>query len=67
MNSQKEITSVRQGETRSAGVEDAGGGDLHAPRNLSLVENVILTAKVLTILGLIGATLWGLNVWTNLR
>ena len=37
----------------------------HAPRKLTFAENVILTLKVLAILGLIGAALWGANHWTS--
>jgi hypothetical protein len=38
--------------------------DLHAPRPLTLRENVILTIKVFGVAGVLGAALWGLKVWT---
>ena len=37
--------------------------DQHAPRQLSVAENVILTIKVLVGFGVLGAALWGLTVW----
>jgi len=37
---------------------------LHSPRTLTCAENVLLTAKLLAIAGILGAVLWGLNHWT---
>ncbi|HEY2016545.1 MAG TPA: hypothetical protein VGH38_23740 [Bryobacteraceae bacterium] len=39
--------------------------DPHAPRQLTLAQNVILTVKVLAVLGVIFAVLWGINTWTT--
>jgi hypothetical protein len=36
----------------------------HAPRNLTLAENIVLTLKLLGGLGLLGAALWLGNLWT---
>jgi len=48
----------------------AQGSDLaddHAPRKMTFRENVILTIKVLAVLGLLGTVLWGINFWTSPR
>jgi hypothetical protein len=39
--------------------------DPYAPRKLTLAENAILTVKVLGMLGVIGAAIWGFNLWTS--
>ena len=38
--------------------------DKHAPRHLTLVENIVLTLKLLCGLGLLGGVLWAVNLWT---
>ena len=60
MSIQQEIKSGQTGETASAAVEDTGA---YAPRKLTLTESVILTIKVLAGFGLLGAALWGINLW----
>jgi hypothetical protein len=45
----------------TAGVEP----ELHAPRKLTFAENMILTAKVLGIASLVGAAIWGIDLWTS--
>jgi hypothetical protein len=45
-------------------LEDAPADNAHAPRPLSLTENIVLTLKVLGGLGLLGAALWAANLWT---
>lgn len=37
--------------------------DEHAPRHLTLVENIVLTLKLLGGLGLLGAALWAVDLW----
>jgi hypothetical protein len=39
--------------------------DHPAPRKLTFAENAILTVKVLGTFGLIGATIWGISLWTS--
>jgi hypothetical protein len=56
---------IKAGETYSAVAEDAGDADLHAPRKMTVAENVILTIKVLVGFGLVGAALWGINFWIS--
>ena len=51
-------------KTRRDVSEDATADNTHASRPLTLVENVVLTAKVLAVMGLIGAALWAANLWT---
>lgn len=51
-------------KTRRAVAEDATANDAHAPRPLTLAENVVLTAKVLAGLGVLGAALWAASLWT---
>lgn len=38
--------------------------DRHAPRRLTLAENVTLTLKLLGGLALLGAALWAIDLWT---
>jgi hypothetical protein len=42
-------------------------GEVHAPRHLTLRQNVILTIKVLGSAGVVVAALWGINLWTSAR
>ena len=51
-------------KTRPAASEDAPADDTHAPRPLTLVENIVLTLKVLAGLGAIGGALWAASLWT---
>jgi hypothetical protein len=41
--------------------------DAHATRRMTLVENVILTVKVLAGFGLLGTALWAISSWTSGR
>ena len=52
---------------RPAAPEDALADDAHAPRPLTLAQNIVLTLKVLGGLGLLGAVLWVANLWTAAR
>jgi hypothetical protein len=45
---------------------DAAEG-MHAPRNLTLRENVILTIKVFAFGGVLGGIIWGVKLWTSAR
>jgi hypothetical protein len=40
---------------------------VHAPRKLTFSENVVLTLKLLAILGCLGAAIWGIEIWTAAR
>ena len=51
-------------KTRPAASEDAPEIEAHAPRPLTVAENIVLTLKVLAGLGLLGAMLWAANLWT---
>ncbi len=51
-------------KTRPAVPEDAPANDAHAPRPLSLRENIVLTLKLLAGLGLLGAVLWAAGLLT---
>lgn len=42
---------------------DVAVADPHAPRKMTFAENLILTIKVLAVLGLIGAAIWGIRLW----
>ncbi len=53
MSIRKEIKPVDEPETTGS----------HAPRKMTFAENVILTIKVLMGFGLMGAALWGINLW----
>ena len=43
---------------------DVESMDAHAPRKMTVKENVVLTIKVLGGFGLLGAALWTVNLWT---
>ncbi len=58
------MKSVRREATRPDETQPASSGDVHAPRKMSVGENVVLTIKVLVGFGLLGAALWGINLWT---
>ncbi len=51
-------------KTPAAASEDAPQNDAHAPRPLTLGENIVLTLKVLGGIGLLGAALWAASYWT---
>ena len=42
-----------------------GEAGVTGPRKMTLAENVILTIKVLTGFGLMGAALWGISLWKS--
>ena len=48
-------------------VDDLGGAITyeHAPRKMTLAENIVLTVKVLAGFGLMGAVLWGISIWKS--
>jgi len=50
-------------ETRPVASQDAPEADIHAPRPLTLAENVFLTIKVLGGLSLIGFAIWAISLW----
>ncbi len=51
-------------KTRPVVSEDAPEADAQAPRPLTLAENIVLTLKVLAVMGLLGAALWAASLWT---
>ena len=51
-------------KTRPDVSKDVPADDAHAPRPLTLTENIALTLKVLGVIGLLGAALWAANLWT---
>ena len=65
MNIRKQMKSGRKGESPSAVALDqpAEDADLHAPRKMTLAENVVLTIQVLTGFGLLGVALWSVKLW----
>ena len=44
--------------------EDAPATQLHAPRPLTVAQNVVLTLKVLGAAGLLLIALWAASLWT---
>jgi hypothetical protein len=59
----------KENETRrvSEHDNDAARVDSYSPRRMTLVENLILTVKVLAGFGLLGAALWGISACTSGR
>jgi hypothetical protein len=49
--------------TRRGVPEETPADDAHAPRPLTIAENVVLTFKVLAGFGLLGGALWVANLW----
>ena len=41
--------------------------EMTAPRKMTFGENAVLTVKVLAAFGLLGAAIWGIDVWTAAR
>jgi hypothetical protein len=64
MNNRKGIKAAGPQEVRNAGAELSDATDEHAPRKMTFTQNAILTIKVLVGFGLLGAALWGINIWT---
>jgi hypothetical protein len=50
-------------KTRPDVSQDAPANDAHTPRPLTFAENLILTIRVLGVLGLIGGVLWAAKLW----
>ena len=63
MRNRRGMTPV-QPEIPRLAENDTDVADGHAPRHLAFRENLILTIKVLAGFGLLGAALWGINLWT---
>ena len=62
----KGVETAQRGETREPEVDTHGGAaNAHAPRKMTFAENVLLTIKVLGTIGLLGAALWGMSLWTS--
>ena len=54
-------------ETRPVVSNDVPETDQYVPGRLTLAENIVLTIKVLGGMGLLGAALWAVNVWTAVK
>jgi hypothetical protein len=69
MEARKKTNVSKSGAAVTTDAADIRGAvaDDHAPRKLTFAENAILTIKVLAVLGLIGAALWGINLWTSAK
>jgi hypothetical protein len=59
--------SIMEDKNKLTVTESVAGAesDPYTPRKLTLAENAILTVKVLGMLGVIGAAIWGFNFWTS--
>ena len=62
MSINKEMTP-EQGEARTAEAEAGVASDAHSHRKLTFAENIIVTIKVLVGFALLGAALWGIELW----
>jgi hypothetical protein len=66
MKTRRKLGAPPQREAPTSQPEGSGAiADAHAPRKMSVGENAILTIKLLVVLGLLGATLWGISLWTT--
>jgi hypothetical protein len=43
---------------------EAGSTEVRTPRKPTFIQNAIMTVKILAGFGLLGATLWAINLWT---
>jgi hypothetical protein len=50
--------------TENINNEVARTANEHAPQKMTFLENVVMTIKVLTGFGLLGAALWGIELLT---
>ena len=66
MNTRTETNLRQHRETRDAAA-DVDAAETPAPRPMTFADNVILTIKLLAGFGLLGAALWGINLWTAPR
>lgn len=63
MSSKKELKPGPPSDVPASKDEAAGTSDATEPREVTFLENVIVTIKVLAGFGLLGAALWGLDQW----
>jgi len=64
MSIEKKVKAEPQAGSGVVEANVSGEAGLHASRKLTFAENVILTLKVLAGFGLLGALLWGIDLWT---
>ena len=65
MKAKPETKPGHQSGAHAPEIGDSPMGGEHAPRKLTLAENVMLTIKVLVGFGLLGAALWGVSLWKS--
>ena len=46
--------------------ETVGAAD-YSPRKMTLIENLVLTAKILSGFGVLGVLIWGVGLWTGAK
>jgi hypothetical protein len=44
--------------------QDSSADETYVQRPLTLAENIVLTFKVLAVMGLVGVALWAAKLWT---
>ena len=64
MSTRKEIATDEQ--RRAEAVADATD-EARTPGRLTFAENVIATVKILAAFGLLGAALWGFDLWLSAK
>jgi hypothetical protein len=67
MSIRKGTKPGQKGEARFAEAEVASATDAHTPRKMTVAENAIFTVKLLVVAGLLGAVLWGIDLWNAAR
>lgn len=68
MRTNKELDTVRRSQALASEAKDHYAGvDAHAPRKVTFGENVILMIKLFSVLGLLGAALWCIDLWMTAR
>ena len=65
MSFEKKMKPKHQAGSDAVESQVAEGMGAYTPRKLTFAENAILTIKVLAGFGLLGAALWGINLWTS--
>ena len=65
MSTRKEMNSEQQGNDRLAEAEAAGGSDVRPVRKVTFAENAIVMIMILAGFALLGAALWGFDVWRS--
>ena len=67
MTTKEELNTVRGRECRASEMDADYAVAEARPRKLTFAENVLLTLKLLVGFGLLGALIWGIDLWKSVK